>query len=376
MNKGLDEINERLNHANRKMDFDLNNRSIWVSASYPFFLLLIFLLADLHKIQPIIFWGFLASFSVTSFLQWLHHFRSHFLYLLSRKIWFVVFLTLYFLQAGMLAAILVLSIYMPSLKLISHLLVPIIIGLSTMSIYCLLPRFWVSVIYSTIIFIPWILILILKLDYPQAIIYASYFLFILVIVRLFSRDYIRSYKVEMQLESEGLAIERRSQIDPLTKIYNRGYFNTNFNFQWNLGLRNKTKKSLLLLDIDHFKLINDNHGHLIGDQCLTDVANIIRHVAKRKTDLVARFGGEEFVVLLTNTSLNEARQVAELIRQQIEQKSFIYDDLKINITISIGVACLIPKTTIRPNELINQADQALYQAKESGRNRVCCYSKD
>jgi len=166
----------------------------------------------------------------------------------------------------------------------------------------------------------------------------------------------------MQLESEGLAIERRSQIDPLTKIYNRGYFNTNFNFQWNLGLRNKTKKSLLLLDIDHFKLINDNHGHLIGDQCLTDVANIIRHVAKRKTDLVARFGGEEFVVLLTNTSLNEARQVAELIRQQIEQKSFIYDDLKINITISIGVACLIPKTTIRPNELINQADQALYQA--------------
>jgi len=142
MNKGLDEINERLNHANRKMDFDLNNRSIWVSASYPFFLLLIFLLADLHKIQPIIFWGFLASFSVTSFLQWLHHFRSHFLYLLSRKIWFVVFLTLYFLQAGMLAAILVLSIYMPSLKLISHLLVPIIIGLSTMSIYCLLPRFW------------------------------------------------------------------------------------------------------------------------------------------------------------------------------------------------------------------------------------------
>lgn len=376
MNKELEQINERLSYANRKMDFDLNNRSIWVSSSYPLFLLLIFLLADLHQSWPLFFWGFWLSISLISFLQWLHHNRSHFLYLISRQIWFATFLTLYFLQASLLVALLVISIYVPSLKATNLLLMPIILSLSTVSVYCLLPRFWIAVIYSSIIFLPLVTTLVIEKNYTQAIVFGCYFLFVLIMARLFSREYIRGYKVEMQLESEGLALERRSQIDPLTQIYNRGYFNTSYNFQWNLSLRNKKEQSLLILDIDHFKLVNDTHGHLVGDQCLIDVANIIRRVAKRKTDLVARFGGEEFVVLLINTSLDEAEKVAESIRQQIEDNDFIYDDSKLDITISIGIACLIPNASVSPDELVAQADKALYEAKKSGRNRVCRYSKN
>jgi diguanylate cyclase (GGDEF)-like protein len=106
-----------------------------------------------------------------------------------------------------------------------------------------------------------------------------------------------------------------------------------------------------------------------------DVADIIKRVAKRKTDLVARFGGEEFVVLLTGSSLDEAEKFAELIRQKIESHNFLYDGLKLEITISIGVATLMPTHSTRSSQLINQADQALYHAKDSGRNRVCCYSE-
>jgi diguanylate cyclase (GGDEF)-like protein len=375
MNDTIEEINQRLVYANRKIDFDLNNRSIWVSLSYPLFLWLVVLLSSSNLQQSKTLYLYLIGFTLISLLQWLHHYRSHFLYLISRKTWLTLFLILYFLQASLSAASLIMMIQPGELAMLKTHLLPIMIGLITVSIYCLSPRFWIAIAYACTVFIPWLLSLALNHNYQSLTLFSVYFIFVVVIARVYNREYIRSYKVEMQLEAEGLAIERRSQIDSLTQIYNRGYFNTNFSFQWNLGLRNNIQQSLLIMDIDHFKSVNDTHGHLVGDRCLMDVADIIKRVAKRKTDLVARFGGEEFVVLLTGSSLDEAEKFAELIRQKIESHNFLYDGLKLEITISIGVATLMPTHSTSSSQLINQADQALYHAKDSGRNRVCCYSE-
>lgn len=129
-----------------------------------------------------------------------------------------------------------------------------------------------------------------------------------------------------------------------------------------------------MIDIDHFKQINDTHGHVIGDACLKRVATIIRETARRPTDEVFRYGGEEFAVLLTATEVLGAEHIAEVIRFRIEAEKITINDKRIPITVSIGVAATIPEAGDVSDTLIINADGALYKAKESGRNRVCVFS--
>ncbi|SFH70404.1 diguanylate cyclase (GGDEF) domain-containing protein [Tindallia magadiensis] len=178
-------------------------------------------------------------------------------------------------------------------------------------------------------------------------------------------DLRKSYqKIEEQkhaLEKTNRKLEKMSQKDALTKVWNRRYFDESFASEWQRALRTKSPISLLFLDIDDFKDYNDQYGHQAGDDCLVKVAKVLQEKIKRRIDVVARYGGEEFVVLLANADQTGAITVAEELRRAVEV---------IGVTVSIGVASMIPSLSKSPEDLIRAADQAMYLAKKSGKNRV------
>lgn len=158
--------------------------------------------------------------------------------------------------------------------------------------------------------------------------------------------------------------------DGLTGAYNKNYFLKHLQTEMAFALRHQTPLSLIMLDIDHFKPVNDNYGHLAGDAILKRLAEIAIS-SLRTEDIFARYGGEEFAIVSRGTPTDGARVIAERLRSTVEQTDFIYDDQQIPITISIGVAALPDVAASSPEELIKAADMALYDAKNGGRNRVC-----
>ena len=176
---------------------------------------------------------------------------------------------------------------------------------------------------------------------------------------------------EEKLQDAYLALEALASVDPLTGIANRRQFDEVLEHEWRRACRTGSPISLLLLDVDHFKFYNDLYGHLRGDNCLRQIAETTRHVFQRSTDTVCRFGGEEFAIVLPDTDRSGALSLAERLRQSIEDLRKEHAGSEYNIvTISIGCATLIPEPAASANIMIEAADQALYEAKRAGRNRV------
>ena len=169
-----------------------------------------------------------------------------------------------------------------------------------------------------------------------------------------------------------------SNTDSLTGIPNRYCWEKVLERDWKKSIRESQPISLIMIDIDFFKLFNDTYGHPEGDICLKKVAQVIQKTLKRPTDLVARYGGEEFVVVLPNTDKSGAMFVAESIRTEVNGLKIIHEASKVDkyITISLGLATTIPSINSHPDELITQADKALYLAKEEGRNCVRYFTPD
>ncbi len=180
---------------------------------------------------------------------------------------------------------------------------------------------------------------------------------------------LESIRANDTLEENVQYLHELSITDTLTGIYNRRYF---FEVSQNIvsiALREKKETTLLMLDIDHFKSVNDKYGHDAGDFILTSVTQEVSKVL-RDSDIFARVGGEEFTVLLNNTSLDGAKIIAEKIRKKVDEKTFVYESTSLDLTISIGVAT-VDKEKVSIDALYKKADEQLYKAKESGRNRVC-----
>ncbi|MBW1697898.1 MAG: diguanylate cyclase [Deltaproteobacteria bacterium] len=164
------------------------------------------------------------------------------------------------------------------------------------------------------------------------------------------------------------ALEHEALVDPLTSVYNRRAYEKRIREELQRFLRHGHAFSLLLMDVDHFKSINDKYGHTIGDLCLKEIIKRIRPLL-RESDFLARFGGEEFVVLLPETKKEGAKEVAEKLRQCIEKTEFIHRSEAVEITISIGVT-QVASTDINAGDLFKRVDAALYEAKKKGRNKV------
>ncbi|MBS05436.1 MAG: hypothetical protein CMQ24_22440 [Gammaproteobacteria bacterium] len=174
-----------------------------------------------------------------------------------------------------------------------------------------------------------------------------------------------------KLTEAHIILKELTTIDAVTGIRNRQYFDEVFEQEWKRAIRQKYEISMLVLDIDHFKRVNDTYGHLAGDECLAKVATAIDSMLNRPSDVVARFGGEEFVGILPYVGKVNACQLAEQIRERVEELTFEGEAEAIQVTISIGVSTLLPADGGDPKRLIAAADEALYKAKSTGCNRVC-----
>jgi diguanylate cyclase (GGDEF)-like protein/PAS domain S-box-containing protein len=178
-------------------------------------------------------------------------------------------------------------------------------------------------------------------------------------------------QAEYNLRLANQELEKLVNIDGLTQIANRRCFDNRLKQEWQRLYREQEFLSLLLFDVDYFKLYNDTYGHQMGDECLIKIAHAVEQVICRPTDLVARYGGEEFVVILPNTNINGAIAVAERIHTAIKDLAIPHQASEVSniVTISLGITSLIPTSELSPADLIEQADQALYRAKQQGRNQ-------
>ncbi len=178
-----------------------------------------------------------------------------------------------------------------------------------------------------------------------------------------------------ELEKANHELHRLATLDGLTHIANRRRFNEYLANEWRRMAREQKPLSFILSDVDFFKRYNDAYGHQAGDDCLRKVAQAISCVTQRPNDLVARYGGEEFGVILPNTEVEWAFRISEEMRNAVKQLKVphCHSDVDEYVTLSLGVACVVPNPELSPLTLINAADRALYQAKEQGRDRCCRY---
>ncbi|MCG8316758.1 MAG: diguanylate cyclase [Pseudomonadales bacterium] len=174
----------------------------------------------------------------------------------------------------------------------------------------------------------------------------------------------------LELEEANRKLQELSDTDQLTGLKNRRYLNQYLDKEVARAARYPHELAVLLIDIDHFKSVNDNHGHLVGDDCLQEVAKRISNQMRWPTDLAARYGGEEFCVVLPETDLKGAETVAERIRAKVNEHPVETRDVELPSSVSIGVHVGIPASPDVVNDFLAAADEALYRAKENGRNRV------
>jgi len=167
-------------------------------------------------------------------------------------------------------------------------------------------------------------------------------------------------------------VAQMATTDGLTGLFNHRYFQERLSERIDEARRHPTRHSLVLVDIDHFKKVNDSYGHPIGDKVLKVMSRLLKENV-RTIDLAARYGGEEFVLVLANTRLEGAKKLADRIRKQASKLKFDADGKTFKVTISMGVATF-PDDARNKQALIEHSDQALYHAKENGRNRVVCYA--
>ncbi|NCO73239.1 MULTISPECIES: diguanylate cyclase [Shewanella] len=179
-----------------------------------------------------------------------------------------------------------------------------------------------------------------------------------------------------ELSEVNQKLTEQNTIDSLTGVKNRSAFDRRLIAEGRISRRQQTPMSLLMIDIDKFKNINDKYGHLGGDHTIRAIANTLSEYVKRPTDLVSRFGGEEFAIILPCTDIEGALLVAEQIRQAVSELNIVHNEDTIPVTVSIGISETIIDSDEHPMLLLEQADKALYQAKRSGRNQVCYYQRE
>lgn len=182
----------------------------------------------------------------------------------------------------------------------------------------------------------------------------------------------RHIKAIKKLKANNDRLEKLVLTDSLTNLSNKRFFDEQLSKEMNRVERYQSNLSLVIIDIDYFKKINDTYGHLIGDKILKRVGNILL-ASTRESDIVCRVGGEEFVIILPETSSENAFAVAEKVRKVFEKTTFIFSNIKINVTISLGISIMTPDQDLEPAEFIDMADKALYIAKNEGRNKTIIY---
>jgi len=180
--------------------------------------------------------------------------------------------------------------------------------------------------------------------------------------------HLKLVRLQRELIQKNRLLEQLSTTDPLTGLRNRRYLTEMLAMEFLRAQRHRTPLSVVMADIDHFKAVNDRHGHAAGDAVLEGVAGVLKR-SMRGSDHGGRYGGEEFLLVLANAEVDGARIFAERLRQEVEETAFANDAGPIHVTLSLGIASLRAAHET-PGDLVAEADEALYRAKQAGRNRV------
>lgn len=185
---------------------------------------------------------------------------------------------------------------------------------------------------------------------------------------------IERFKLCRELQEANQKLQHLAAVDGLTQLFNRRAFDNFLVREWGRMLREQQPISLLLCDIDYFKFYNDTYGHIAGDKCIQLVAEALSHSSRRPSDIPARYGGDEFVAILSNTDAAGAVTVAQNLKERVESLEIAHQSSPINqyVTLSIGISTTIPGATLSVKDLMLSADKALYEAKENGRNCYAC----
>lgn len=173
-----------------------------------------------------------------------------------------------------------------------------------------------------------------------------------------------------ELEEANKELQEKNTLDELTGLYNRRFYDQKIQAEFRRSRRNLTPLSLVVIDIDHFKKVNDNYGHLAGDECLVAVSACIKKCLRRSADISCRYGGEEFCLILPETDSKGALVLADELRESIENCQISYNNIAIKLTISCGISTYLQQKNVKPEHLFAVADQALYKAKDNGRNQI------
>lgn len=179
-------------------------------------------------------------------------------------------------------------------------------------------------------------------------------------------------QAKIALQQANAELQRLASVDDLTQVANRRHFYNYLTQEWQRSMREQANLSLLLCDVDHFKDYNDAYGHQAGDRCLQQVAQAIQSAIHRPSDLVARYGGEEFAVILPSTEMEGAAHIAQRIQTTLRQMQLVHPKSSVSafVTLSVGIASFVPHPTQSPDQIVAIADQALYAAKEKGRDCI------
>lgn len=359
------------NMMNRRVLYDLKTRSSIGILIYMILAFIIVFEKDYHLRNPVFSWLFFYLLNGICILRICHLSFFKTLESFSESLNRDLFVFLVLATSSTWGGAFAYTMYQDNEHTAKLLMAICTAGLSSGGVVAFIPHRLLAIVFNLLMLMPAVVLMSCKGDNPSLVLMVVLFSIYLILLALRgSREYWDALENETKLEEKTVELRRLSHTDPLTGLYNRRYFNEIFDFEWKRSSRDKTSLTVVICDIDFFKKVNDTLGHMAGDAYLVSLARLLRNKFKRDTDIVARFGGEEFVVLLSGLDDDDAFQMVEALRKQVMEHMVMFGNVEIKTTLSFGIASCVPDIQTQPEHLITRADIALYRAKDSGRNRV------
>ena len=363
------------NKTNRRVVQDLKNRSTFGIFFYIILSFIVVFAANLHETHLFFSICFLLSISGICLFRLIHLKISPKMgeryETLNKNIFFAsVIITALIWGAVFASTMLLHREYVPQM-----LMTVLICGLCAGGVVAFVPDMRLSIIFNICILMPAVIVILTSgVNLPLALMIILYSIYMGLIAYRGNGEYWNALENEYLLEIKSREMTRLSNTDVLTGLYNRRYFDNEFERELKRSGRSNNMLSVIMLDIDHFKVINDTFGHQVGDEYLKKTAETLTSVFKRESDIVARYGGEEFIVLLPGVNADHARQLAEDLQYKIKAMTIDHQGNKVGATISSGIICCVPDVNTISDSIISGADQALYMAKQEGRDRVVVFT--
>ena len=326
-----------------------------------------------YQHEPLWFYSIASAFllfgvSRLVFYRYSAHIKEY-----SRRLWWALLSVNVVLPCLVFSTVSALSMFMPLFQpLLLYVFMAMFAFISSGTVTYSLSRNLYRAYLAANILIPVIVVPIFattveaKLEAGMLIFYSIYMLFQ-------GQQLNRQYQEKIE---QAQTLQELSNKDGLTGVYNRRYFDQYVDHIWNHQLRQQQRLTLIIVDIDHFKRVNDQYGHPAGDEVIKQLSRLMSETFQRETDVIARIGGEEFAVVIPNVDHEQVLALTEQLRVAMADKLIEYNEHTFSVTISAGLASATPCNGVRSDSLLNQADKALYRAKAHGRNLIFAHQKD